>query len=145
MQRTAPHSCAFRAHHPRTVASETNRYDAIDVERSGTNLLLAPPLSLPPVAASLTGPVEIATGAAVAARTIATAALSAWAAPIPVGHDPVAVGNALGLLEHGLAGKVDATLAIDLGHLDVDLVANVDRVLNPFHPLLGQLADVDQA
>src|SRR2546428_2641478 len=105
MQRTASHSCAYRADHPRKVASETDRCDAIDVERSGTNLVLAPPLSLPPVAASLTGPVAIATRAAVAARTIAAtpAALAARAAPIPLGHDPVAVGNALGLLEHGLA------------------------------------------
>src|SRR5216684_8599463 len=147
MQRTAPHSCAYRADHPRKVASETNQCDAIDVERSGTNLVLAPPLFLPPVAASLTGPVEIATWAAVAARTIAAtpAALAARAAPIPLGHDPVAVGDALSFLEHGLAGKVHAALAIDLGDLHVDLVADIDRVLDPLHALLSQLADVDQA
>src|SRR5712691_1226641 len=110
MQRTASHSCAYRADHPRKVASQTNRSEAIDVERSGTNLVLAPPLSLPPVAAALTGPVEIATRTTVAAGAVAAttaAAFTARAATIALGDDPVAVGNALGFLEHGLARKVD--------------------------------------
>jgi hypothetical protein len=59
-----------------------------------------------PVVASLTGPVEIATWAPVAAWAVAAAtatALAPRAAPITLGHDPVAVGDALGFLEHGLA------------------------------------------
>src|SRR6202022_4012110 len=101
------------------------------------------------IVTSPTGAVEVPARATIAAaRGIAPAAAAAFAAratPITIGHDPVAVRDALGLLEHGLARKVHATLAIDLGHFDVDLVAHVDRILDTLHALLSQLADVDQA
>src|SRR5437588_721184 len=94
------------------------------------------------------GSIEVPTWAPVTpwpvAATSATA-LPARAAPVPIRHDPVAVGDALGLLKNRLAREVDAALAVDLGDLDVDLIADIDRVLHPLHPVLGQLADVDQA
>src|SRR5438105_3336220 len=99
------------------------------------------------VIASPPGAVEVAAGPAVATGAIsaAAAAFAARAAPIAIGNDPVAVGDALGFLKHGLSREIDPSLAIDLRHLDVDLVADIDRVLHPFHPILGQLADVHQA
>src|SRR5205823_13553822 len=81
---------------------------------------------------------------AISAIAASASAVAPRTATVPVAHDVAAARDSLGLLEHGLAGKVDPALLVDLGHLDVDLVAQVDRVLDPAHPLLGQLADVDQ-
>src|SRR5216683_49779 len=41
--------------------------------------------------------------------------------------------------------QVDAAHAIDLGHQDLELVADVDHVLDSGHTMVGQLGDVDQA
>src|SRR2546428_12933635 len=102
MQRIASHPCAYRADHPRKVASETNRCDAIDVERSGTNLVLAPPFSLPPVA-SLTAPVEIPTRSTGPAWTIApTPPPLAARAPVRVRHRPVALALAHAFMSNGI-------------------------------------------
>src|SRR2546425_4484856 len=69
--------------------------------------LLEPPPWLPvAVVASLSSAVEVAPRSAVAARPVAattTATFTTRAATITIGHDPVPAGNALGLLEHGLA------------------------------------------
>src|ERR1035437_7247396 len=48
-------------------------------------------------------------------------------------------------LHRGLAGEIDATLAVDLGHYDHDLVAYRDHVLDRGDVVVGQLADPDQA
>src|SRR5207302_8468828 len=52
--------------------------------------------------------------------------------------------DAFGLLAHGLAREVHAALAIDFGDLDIDLIADIDRILHTLHAVLGQLADVHQ-
>src|SRR5437667_3236297 len=95
---------------------------------------------------AVSGPVELAPGSTVAATPVAAAtAFAARAAPIAISNDPVAAGDAFGFLQDRLARQVDPPLAIDLGHLDVDLIADIHRVLDSLHPVLSQLADVDQA
>src|SRR5438552_2334699 len=100
---------------------------------------------LPAVATPVSGAIEVPTWTPVTPWPVAATSLAARAAPVPIGHDPVAVGDALGFLKHGLSREVDPPLAIDLGDFDVDLIADIHGVLHPLHPVLGQLADVDQA
>src|SRR5258707_336342 len=50
-----------------------------------------------------------------------------------------------GRLEQRPMRQVDAAHAIDLGHQDLQLVADVDHVLDRGHPMVGQLRDMDQA
>src|SRR2546428_14080631 len=106
--------------------------------KKAARILLPGPLSvtcggrLPAVvAASAPGAVELPprspVTAAVAAAT--TAALAPWTAAVAIGHDPVATGDPLRFLEHGLSREVDTPLAVDLGDLDFDLVAAIDPVL----------------
>src|SRR5439155_2909204 len=106
---------------------------------------ILPGEDLVPVLPSAAGSIEVPTWAPVTPWPIAATSLPARAAPIPISHDPVAVGDALGFLKHGLSREVDPPLAIDLGDFDVDLIADIHGVLHPLHPVLGQLADVDQA
>src|SRR5438132_12453434 len=80
-------------------------------------------------------PISIEAAAARAAR---------GSAPVSLGHDPIAVGDALGFLQDGLARQVHTSLAVDLGDLDIDLIANLDGILDALDPVLGELADMDQ-
>src|SRR5262249_14228763 len=49
------------------------------------------------------------------------------------------------LLDGVLAAEVEPALAVDLGRLDHDLVADVDDLLHALHAVVGQARDVDQA
>ena len=44
-----------------------------------------------------------------------------------------------------VADQVDAALLVDLGHLALEGVADVDHVLDLVHAAVGQLGDVDHA
>ena len=51
------------------------------------------------------------------------------------------LGEALG---HGTSGEVCAPHPVYLHHHDSDLVSHLNHILNPFHPVVRQLTDVDQ-
>src|SRR2546430_449505 len=78
----------------------------------------------------------------VAARS-RTAALVAVAVPLSLGALPCLV--VVPVLVHCADREVHPPHAIDLGHLDLDLVANFDRVLDAVHALRRELADADEA
>src|SRR5207245_5225580 len=80
-------------------------------------------------------PISIEAAAARAAR---------GSAPVSLGHDPIAVGDALGFLQDGLARQVHTSLPVDLGDLAIYLIANLDGILDALDPVLGELADMDQ-
>src|SRR5207245_11555699 len=80
-------------------------------------------------------PISIEAAAARAAR---------GSAPVSLGHDPIAVGDALRFLQDGLARQVHTSLAVDLGDLDIDLIADLDGILDALDPVLGELADRDR-
>src|SRR4051812_43691879 len=101
--------------------------------------------------------VSAAPAAIAAVATAASTAIPATAASVTAASASAstATGADLGQLLHGLAGHVGvlrqaqpdpAPLAVDLDHLDLDLVTAAEHVLDRVHPLAGlHVRDVQQA